>query len=305
MPGPVLVYGVGNYTVEEAIQNTSITTTSNYVLYSIACLLVYEVFTSLDDEVARVWALKWRLPKLLFIFNRYIIRAVLISLWILENYLGTSSEFCGIYSYLQMIPLRLAILAAQALVVIRVWAIYNNSWLIFWVRAILYTFEVVGVTLCVVVATLDTEAAVQPAPLGCGLVSRSGNLLSRYATAIWFAPICFEFIIIVLTVAKLFPQWEWGGKGRLLGSAGNPTVDVLARDSLIYFGFIFTCTLITAIMDAFTFSHPYHSILLGPMAAVSCIAVSRMMINIGTPLDKLTSAGAMSDLLFAEHTPHE
>ncbi|KAJ7889415.1 hypothetical protein B0H13DRAFT_2341536 [Mycena leptocephala] len=292
-----------NYTVEDAIQYASLTINSNYVLYSTACLLVYEVFTSLDDEVARVWSLKWRLPKLLFIFNRYVIRAILISLWILMNYLGTSSEFCGIYSYLQMIPLRLAILAAQALVVIRVWALYNNSRLIFWVLTILYTLEVVGVTLCLVVATLDTEAAAQPAPLSCGLVSRSGNLLTRYPTAIWFAPICFEFIIIVLTVAKLFPQWEWGGKGRLFGSGGNTTIDVLARDSLIYFGFIFTCTLTTAIMDALTF--PYHSILLTPTAAVSCIAVSRMTINIGASLDNPTSAGAMSDLLFAEHTSHE
>jgi hypothetical protein len=39
---------------------------------------VYEVFISLDDEVARVWSLKWRLPKLLFIFNRYVIRAILM-----------------------------------------------------------------------------------------------------------------------------------------------------------------------------------------------------------------------------------
>ncbi|KAJ6467258.1 hypothetical protein C8R45DRAFT_1219084 [Mycena sanguinolenta] len=304
MPGPGLEYGADNYTVEEAIQYASLTITSNYVLYSIACLLVYEVFTSLDDEVARVWSLKWRLPKLLFIFNRYVIRAILISLWILVNYLGTSSEFCGIYSYLQMIPLRLAILAAQALVVIRVWAIYNNSRLIFWVLTILYTLEVVGVTLCVVVATLDTEAAAQPAPLGCSLVSRSGNLLTRYTTAIWLLPICFEFIVIVLTVAKIFPQWAWGGKSRLLGSGGNTTIDVLARDSLIYFGFIFTCTLTTAIMDT-TFHQPYHSILLAPTAAVSCIAVSRMTINIGASLDKPTSAGAMSDLLFAEHTSHE
>lgn len=44
-------------------------------------------------------------------------------LWILADFPGTSPEFCRIYSYWQMIPLRLAILAAQALVVIRVWAI--------------------------------------------------------------------------------------------------------------------------------------------------------------------------------------
>jgi hypothetical protein len=39
---------------------------------------VYEVITSLDDEVARVWTLNWRLPKLLFMLNRYVIRIVLV-----------------------------------------------------------------------------------------------------------------------------------------------------------------------------------------------------------------------------------
>jgi hypothetical protein len=39
---------------------------------------VYELLTSLDDEVARVWSLKWRLPKVLFMLNRYVIRAILV-----------------------------------------------------------------------------------------------------------------------------------------------------------------------------------------------------------------------------------
>ncbi|KAJ6564230.1 hypothetical protein B0H19DRAFT_1258697 [Mycena capillaripes] len=324
MPGPGHYYGADNYSGEEAIEYASLTMTSNYVIYSTACLLVYEVLTSLDDEIARVWSLTWRLPKLLFIFNRYIIRVILMHvppsasidtkahgafyrcLWILANDLGTSSEV--IYSDFQMIPLRLAILAAQALVVIRLWAIYNNSRLIFWILTIIYTLEVVAVSLYSQIHGL--AAAAQPAPLGCGLESRSGYLLERFATAVWFPPVCFEFIIIVLTVVKLFPQWTWGGKSGLLGSGGNPTVNIIARDSLIYFIFIFSessvtasasdnktvCTLATAIMEASP--HFYRSILITPTAAVSCIAVSRMMINIGAPLDTPTSAGAISDLLF-------
>jgi hypothetical protein len=65
--------------------------------------------------------------------------------------------------------------------------------------------------------------------------------------------------VVLITVAKLFPQWRWGGKNGLLGSGGNPTyvpacfsnysknlthrescsLDVLARDSLVYFVLIF------------------------------------------------------------------
>ncbi|KAJ7110215.1 hypothetical protein C8R43DRAFT_166937 [Mycena crocata] len=267
-------------------------------------MLVYELFTSLDDEVARVWSLKWRLPKILFMLNRYVIRAMLVALWILADFPGTSAEFCRIYSYWQMAPLRLAILAAQALVVIRVWAIYNNSRRMFWVLGGLYAMEFAAVATCVVGATIDTQGVAQPAPLSCGLNSMSGHLLKEYASGTWIAPVCFELIMLVITLAKLAPRWTWtcrdpprsptspseSGNGRpgprrtgvlgRLGSGGNVTLDILARDSLIYFGFIFTFTLTNAIIYMISFSSHYHAILLGPTSAISCIAVSRMMINI-------------------------
>ncbi|KAJ7302248.1 hypothetical protein DFH08DRAFT_905544 [Mycena albidolilacea] len=280
MPGPALSSGPDDFTAEDARTYVSLTIINNYVLYSTACLLVYELITSLDDEVARVWSLKWRLPKVLFMLNRYVIRAVLVGLWILADFPGTSPEFCRIYSYWQMIPLRLAILAAQALVVIRVWAIYNNSRRMFWFLTTLYAVEVAAVTICVVVATIDTQGVAQPAPLSCGLHSRSGYLLQRYASATWIAPVCFEFVMLVITLAKVLPRWTWGGKAGLLGSGGNPTLDILARDSLVYFGFIFTFSLTNAIIYELSFSSHYHAILLGPTSAISCIAVSRMMINI-------------------------
>ncbi|KAJ7264531.1 hypothetical protein B0H12DRAFT_1102148 [Mycena haematopus] len=280
MPGPPLRYGPDHYSPEDALQYVSLTVISNYVLYATACLLVYEWITSLDDEVARVWSLSWRLPKILFMLNRYVIRAILVCLWILADYPGTTPEFCRIYSYWQMIPLRLAILTAQALVVMRVWAIYNNSRLMFWVLAIIYTLEFAAVTVCIVVATMDTQGAAQPPPLSCALDSRSGYLLKRYASATWIAPVCFEFVMVLITLAKIFPRWNWRRRTGPLGSGANPTLDILARDSLIYFVFIFTFTLTNAIIYELSFSSYYHGILLAPTSAISCIAVSRMMINI-------------------------
>ncbi|KAJ7477395.1 hypothetical protein FB451DRAFT_189861 [Mycena latifolia] len=282
MPGPALAYGPGDYSEADAQQYVALTYVQNYVLYATACLLVYELLTSLDVEVARIWSLRWRLPKILFMLNRYVIRGMLVVLWILADYPGTSAEFCRIYAYWQMIPLRLAILAAQALVVIRVWAIYNNSRMMFWVLSGLYTAEVVAVASSVIMATMDTQGVAQPAPLSCALNSISGYLLKRYASATWIAPVCFEFVMVLITLAKLIPRWSWRHKARgkgVIGSGGNATLDVLARDSLIYFGFIFTFTLTNAVIYELSFSAHYHSILLGPTSAISCIAVSRMMIN--------------------------
>ncbi|KAF8194848.1 hypothetical protein K438DRAFT_809488 [Mycena galopus ATCC 62051] len=308
MPGPAASYGPDHYSAEEAVQYVSLTIITNYVLYSTACLLVYELLLSLDDEVARVWPLKWRLPKILFMLNRYFIRALLVCLWIIADYPGTSPEFCYIYAYWQIIPLRLAILTAQALVVMRVWAIYNNSRRMLWVLGTLYALEVAAVTMCIWVATADTQGVAQPAPLSCALVSQSGFLLKRYASATWIAPVCFEFIMILITLIKILPRWTWGGKAGLLGSGGNPTLDILARDSLIYFCFIFSFSLTNAVIYERSFSAYYHSLLLGPTSAISCIAVSRMMINIRSvpslEQQPATTSGAYAqpDLSFADYT---
>ncbi|KAJ6615063.1 hypothetical protein B0H10DRAFT_2042563 [Mycena sp. CBHHK59/15] len=312
MPGPALSYGPEHYTAGDAVNYVYLTFVGNYVLYATACLLVYELLTSLDDEVARIWSLNWRLPKILFILNRYIIRAMLVGLWIVADYPGTSAEFCRIYSYWQMIPLRLAILAAQALVVIRVWAIYNNSRRMLYVLATLYALEFAAVTMCVIVATIDTQGAAQPVPLSCGLESRSGYLLQDYASGTWIAPVCFEFLMVLITVFRLLPRWKWGEQRGLMGSGGNPTLDVLARDSLIYFGLIFTFTLTNTVIYELRFASHYHSILLGPTSAISCIAVSRMMINMrslpSSPLEQPTSTAAMyerADFSFAQHASYD
>ncbi|KAJ7651761.1 hypothetical protein B0H17DRAFT_1102069 [Mycena rosella] len=305
MPGPALSYGPDHYSAADAVDYVDLTYISNYVLYATACLLVYEWVTSLDDEVNRIWTLKWRAPKILYMLNTYFIRPLLLCLWILADFPGTSPEFCRIYAYWQMIPLRLAILVAQALVVIRVWAIYNNSRRMFWVLTTLYTLEVIAVTTCVAIATMDTQGVAQPVPLSCDLNSISGYLLKYSATGTWLAPVCFEFIMVLITLAKLVPRWKFGSKG-FLGSGGNATLDILARDSLIYFGFIFTFSLTNSVIYELSFSAHYHSILLGPTSAISCIAVSRMMINMrslpSSPLAEPTStvdAYARPDLSFA------
>ncbi|KAJ6616238.1 hypothetical protein B0H10DRAFT_1406702 [Mycena sp. CBHHK59/15] len=107
---------------------------------------------------------------------------------------------------------RLAILTAQAIVVIRVWAIYNNSRL--YALTFLYIREVPAVVRCTTLATMFTKGISQPAPLSCGLDSMSGPLLGKYASGTWIAPVCFESVMLVITMVKVFPPLP-GRLGRL------------------------------------------------------------------------------------------
>ncbi|KAJ7902965.1 hypothetical protein B0H13DRAFT_2335395 [Mycena leptocephala] len=246
---------------------------ANYLFCASACLLVYEWVISLDDEIPRMWSLKWGLPKLIFVLNRYIIRVLLVCLWIVVDLPGTN-KVCHIYGYVQIIPLALAILVAQALIVIRVWAI----------------LEVVAVVICVSVTTVDTKGVAQPEHITCALISRSDDLLQNYASGIWVAPVCFELIILLITLAKVVP-WDAG----VLASEYRPTLKILARDSVVYFAFIFAFTLANAIIYSLESTRYYRSILLGPTSTIPS-KVSRMMLNV-RPLCESPSSLDLSSTL--------
>ncbi|KAJ7126445.1 hypothetical protein C8R43DRAFT_1029017 [Mycena crocata] len=315
MPGVALAHTASEYTAEEARDYVNITITQNYVLYATSALLVYELLVTFDEEVERVWSLKWRLPKLLFFLNRYVTRGLLILVFLAGGYPGMSEEVCRIYGSWQVIPARLAILAAQAIMVIRLWAIYNNSRPMLLMLIVLYLLEVAAVVTCSVLASIATQGSSQPPPLGCGLDART-PLLKQYASGTWIAPVCFELIILVITLVKVFPPIP----SRFLGRANflkglsiatrvrNPTLNMLARDSIIYFAFIFTFTLANAIIYELDFSAHYRSILLGPTSAISCIAVSRMIINIRSlPAPNLTDGDPSmniigSNVIFADNS---
>ncbi|KAJ7693892.1 hypothetical protein B0H17DRAFT_1330224 [Mycena rosella] len=308
MVGPSLAHNASEYAPTEAEAYASLTITQNYVLYATSALLVYELIVTFDDEVERVWSLKWRLPKLLFVLNRYITRGLLILQFIAGGYPGTSASVCRIYGYWQVIPPRLAIFAAQAVMVIRLWAIYNNSRQILYLLIVLFTMEVGAVVACMALAVLATQGSSQPAPLGCGLDALT-PLLKGYAAGTWIAPVCFEFLILVITLVKVFPPMPPAlvQKANFMKGFGvatrdrNPTLDMLARDSIIYFAFIFTFTLANTVLYELDFAAYYHAILLGPTSAISCIAVSRMIINIRSLPGTIAQGVSASNVIFADN----
>lgn len=194
--------------------------------------------------------------------------------------------------------------------IIRLWAIYNNSRQMLYLLVSIYTLEVAAMVTCMVLAVSVTQGASQPAPLSCALDALS-PYLRQYAGGTWLAPVCFEFIILIITLVKIFPPPAWLTRRIDLKGYGvtsrqrNPTLDMLARDSIIYFTFIFTFSLANYVIYILDFAAYYRSILLGPTSAISCIAVSRMIINIRSiPPPILSHSPASSNVIFAENSDY-
>ncbi|KAF9000469.1 hypothetical protein BDQ17DRAFT_674894 [Cyathus striatus] len=56
-----------------------------YIYLGLLTLLFYDHLITFDVEVVRIWTLNWRVPKYLFIMNRYVIPLILLYYFILRN----------------------------------------------------------------------------------------------------------------------------------------------------------------------------------------------------------------------------
>jgi len=103
---------------------------------------------------------------------------------------------------------------------------------------------------------------------------------------------CFDGILLILALVKTFT----------LRSHFNPTVRLLARDSVLYFVLMFACLVVNLVAGLPGLNIP----VVIPAEWIACIAVSRMMMNIrGLAFDNPSGSqrAELSTLVFRGHNP--
>jgi len=226
-------------------------------------LILYDHLITIDIEVERIWTLKCGLPKVLFMTSRYVVPPLLMI-----TSIGTSGypllfSFCKFETHLALPVRALSLFTGQLVLLIRVSALYGHSkiWLSF--LLCFFTFQFAAVIVGVVVnVKMETAVLSYQFIPGCWAHSES-NLGRNY---LWWIPfICFDGVLLILTLGKAFSYRD----------NFNPTIKLLAQDSIVYFAIISGCVLLTIV----TWPHPSISVNI-PAEWVVCIAVSRMMMNI-------------------------
>ncbi|KAF8893893.1 hypothetical protein BD779DRAFT_958989 [Infundibulicybe gibba] len=69
--------------------------TARYVNLAALILLFYDHITTLDKEVERIWTLPWRLPKCLFLMNRYLLSLSFIFGWVVFTVYDATIPLCA------------------------------------------------------------------------------------------------------------------------------------------------------------------------------------------------------------------
>ncbi|KIK51681.1 hypothetical protein GYMLUDRAFT_88940 [Collybiopsis luxurians FD-317 M1] len=177
--------------------------------------MLYDYILTVDSEILTIWTLPWRLPKFLFLINRYIVPLMLIDVpdfalsrfdGIYMDFYNTPSEICKFVARFTSWPTFLSVATVEMILIIRTSAIYNNSKAI---KSGLYGVFFASMTSWIIVSAIEAART-------------TGTSGETFFTG-----------CIFVAHDPVWPAWVIGG------AAGIPTLQVLARDSIAYFFIMF------------------------------------------------------------------
>lgn len=230
-------------------------------------LLGYDYFISLSDEVDIVWSGNKRRPMFwLHTFNRFFALLYLIFDSIPLTPSGiVSSKICIIYLMCDDIVTLTTTITVQAILQLRVYALYEKSRRILYFLLAMTAIEVsiMAILIGVTISRIERLPVIST-PTGCEYTG-----IFALSALFWLPGLVYEPILLLLVVHKAWPL-----------SKSVPRVPMftrMARDSLWYFGLVFVELLVSTVIWA---HYPkYINIIMPWSAALPSVLGSRMLLN--------------------------
>ncbi|KAA1478232.1 hypothetical protein DENSPDRAFT_661922 [Dentipellis sp. KUC8613] len=262
---------------------------SQAVSYSeVACvvLLTYDTLITFSDEVEYIWKRQWTHPKVFYILARYIPLLVQLALLAL-NVNGSSGLHwvlvdCRKWMILQASVLQITITTVDAILLLRVYALYNRSRALMGTLIPLFLAEIV--ILCVVLARITPRITYNQTCFVTGI--------PFLFTAYWITSLVFETLLFSLTVHKfvLAVRDGWGRR---------PVMRRFVTDGTWAFTLIFLTMLVNALLYALVHT-PLAGICFTWLLSVLSFAGSRLLLNprrfLAPPPDFDSAAGIEVEL---------
>jgi len=266
-----------------------------YLQLVVVSIVLYDHMITFAMEVERIWTLRWRLPKFLFLTSRYVATPLLIITVL--GYVGypLPTSFCNFSTYFHKPVATLSLLIVELVLLIRVSALYGHSKIMQRFLVCLYICLFVAVTVeAVFVLKVTTPIINYQFLAGCWARTQSSKGTVGWSSSWSFPFICFDGILLLLTLVKTLSYQN----------NSNPAIRILARDSVFYFTLMFLC-FAENIMVA-TIGNAVNAYIRAEW--IACIAVSRLMMNIrGLKFDDPdgTIGVQFSTLQFQKHNSAE
>jgi len=231
------------HTIISEVGNTQ---TSRYNEIAVVALYVYDLVTTLDKEIELIWLKPMSLLKALFLINRYL--AVFTSIFNASVFVSQdpnlSTSLCTNWFKYQAWEAIVSLIVIQMILLIRLWAMYNRNNILLGSMVAFGTLQVAASSAIMGLSLSHALVSSQPAP---GFIVCS-TVMPSYFAAYWIPILAFETTLFILTLLK---GWQNFRKERIStrsGMSGRSLINLLVRDSIIYFFIIDVVYLANAVI---------------------------------------------------------
>ncbi|KDQ60213.1 hypothetical protein JAAARDRAFT_32589 [Jaapia argillacea MUCL 33604] len=225
-----------------AAEETALTGLTRSCQLAAALIAVYDHVTTFDQEVELIWRKRRSVSKILFLMVRYCGNAVIIAvLGIFFIEASTAKIRKGLIIFQGTASLMIVWLV-QILMQFRIYALYNRSPPISVVLLSCFFIQVVAIAALLVFDFREFEVTATPAPaIKFCTIARAPSFLY----GLWIPIITFESILFALALYKSACRFCSTVPG---GWTGVSLLDVMIRDSVLYFFVTFAVYLTNAVV---------------------------------------------------------
>ncbi|KAG2098103.1 hypothetical protein BD769DRAFT_1513480 [Suillus cothurnatus] len=267
---------------------------SQYVGAAGLVVLLWDHFLTIHDEVELIWRARLSFPKLLFLFNRYVVPTCLIILTYATSGFTQdilSDSFCQTWFGVGIAVGMVSIGTSNFLILLRLWVLWDRKRRLVLVTLPLFLITQITAIVCMtyVVSSMMPLVVFEPYLHSC-LLTRKVNFV-----ILWTPGIVFEFMIFITT-------W-WNALDQPLPQHAK-MAKVLYRDGSIYFFVLFGLRLLNLVLSIVS---PLSLVLLGVFFIWSAcnVTLTRLIINLRRAAAAEAEEIPFADAYIQVHSPRD
>lgn len=212
---------------------------SQYLSAAGLVILLWDHFLTVHDEVELIWRAQLSFPKLLFLFNRYVVPACLIIFTYATSGFSDdifSDSFCQTWFGVGIVVGMVSIGTSNFLILLRLWVLWDRKTRLVLVTLPLFLVTQITAIVCTayVVSSMMPLVVFEPYLHSCILTQKVNFVI------LWTPGIVFEFMIFIMT-------W-WNALDQPLPQHAK-MAKVMYRDGSIYFFVLFGLRLLNLVLS--------------------------------------------------------
>ncbi|KAJ7625750.1 hypothetical protein FB45DRAFT_922219 [Roridomyces roridus] len=212
---------------------------ANHLAASALVILLLDLFSTLENEINFVWNKPWRVPSILYVWNRYMsLLTVFVAILVMFHEVK-SDEVCKSFILTGCIVSALLFGTFNLMLTLRVWILYGQQGCMDYILSAMLLVQILSMIIPPLVSAAHLRDFVHLGPMvpGC---SFTRPFMSGIRLAFYFLPqLLVTSTMFILILRKCITTLRLRGRNYSSAAAADlPIIRLLLRDGIIWFAIV-------------------------------------------------------------------